>query len=329
LSDQESFLQNLNNYGYREHLPLRREKKRSILPQVILFLITVLTTLTAGAILKGGLSSELLENIPTSLTLPNIYLIFKTLVLFLSKGIPFSFTLLLILLAHELGHYFMSRRHQVDATLPYFIPAPPPFLIGTFGAFIKMRSYVNDRRALLDIGAAGPLAGVILSIPAVIIGIRLSEVRMLENIPGQLNVGSSVLFYFLTKISIGNIPDNHDILLHPICFAGWIGLFVTSLNLLPIGQLDGGHIAYAVFGERQVKISKIVFFFLIFLGLLSWFGLGWFGWFILAILSSIIGFRHPPVRDPSISLDRSRRLVGLITLVVFFLTFIPVPFKLT
>ncbi len=329
MSDQERFLQNLNNYGYREQLPLRREKKRSILPQVILFLITVLTTLTAGAILKGGLSSELLENIPTSLTLPNIYVIFKTLVSFLSKGIPFSFTLLLILLAHELGHYFMSRRHQVDATLPYFIPAPPPFLIGTFGAFIKMRSYVNDRRALLDIGAAGPLAGLILSIPAVIIGIRLSEVRMLENIPGQLNVGSSILFSLLTRISIGNIPENYDILLHPICFAGWIGLFVTSLNLLPIGQLDGGHIAYAVFGERQVKISKIVFFFLIFLGLLSWFGLGWFGWFILAMLSSIIGFRHPPVRDPSISLDRRRRLVGLITLVVFFLTFIPVPFKLT
>ncbi len=327
MSDQEGFLQDFNNYKYLEQLPLRRKQKRSILPQVILFLVTVLTTLTAGAIQRGGFPPELLENIPTSFTLPNIYLIFSSLLSFLSQGIPFSFTLLLILLAHELGHYFMSRRHQVEATLPYFIPAPN--LLGTFGAFIKMRSYVNDRRALLDIGAAGPLAGLILSIPAVIIGIKLSEVKMIENIPGQLTLGSSLLFSLLTRISIGNIPENYDILLHPICFAGWIGLFVTSLNLLPIGQLDGGHIAYAVLGERQVKVSKISFFFLLFFGLLSWFGFGWIGWFILALLLSIIGFRHPPPRDLSISLDRRRNVVGWATLIVFFLTFIPVPFKLS
>jgi membrane-associated protease RseP (regulator of RpoE activity) len=327
MSEQERFLQDFNNYRYREQIPLRRKQKRSILPQIVLFLITLLTTLTAGAIQKGGSLPELIDNMPTSFTIPNIYIFFNSLLLFLSKGIPFSFTLLFILLAHEFGHYFMSRRHQVEATLPYFIPAPN--LLGTFGAFIKMRSYVKDRRALLDIGAAGPLAGVILSIPAVIIGIKLSEVKLIENIPGQLTLGSSLLFSLLTKICVGNIPENYDILLHPICFAGWIGLFVTSLNLLPIGQLDGGHIAYAVFGERQLKISKIVFLFLLFFGLLSWFGLGWFGWFILALLLSIIGFKHPPPRDPTISLDRGRRVVGGVTLIVFFLTFIPVPFKLT
>ncbi len=327
MSEQEDLLQNFNNYRYLEQIPLRRKQKRSILPQIILFLITIITTLTAGAIQKGASLPELIEKIPNSFALADIYIFSNSLLLFLSKGIPFSFTLIIILLAHELGHYFMSRRHQVEATLPYFIPALN--LLGTFGAVIKMRSYIRDRRALLDIGATGPLAGLILSIPAVIIGFKLSEVKLIENVPGQLTLGSSLLFSLLGRISIGNIPENYDILLHPICFAGWIGLFVTSLNLLPIGQLDGGHIAYAVFGERQFKISKIVFLFLLFFGLLSWFGLGWFGWFILALFLSIIGFKHPPPRDPTISLDRSRRLVGGVTLIVFFLTFIPVPFKLT
>lgn len=327
MSEQEGFSQDFNNYRYPEQIPIRRKQKRSILPQIILFLITVLTTLIAGAFQKVGFPSELFKNISASFTLSNIYSALGPLLLYLSEGIPFSFTLIIILLAHEFGHYFMSRRHQVEATLPYFIPAPN--LLGTFGAFIKMRSYVKDRRALLDIGATGPLAGLILSIPAVIIGFKLSEIKLIENVPGQLSLGSSILFSLLSRISIGNIPENYNILLHPICFAGWIGLFVTSLNLLPIGQLDGGHIAYAVFGERQLKISKIVFLFLLFFGLLSWFGLGWFGWFILALLLSIIGFRHPPPRDPTISLDRSRRVVGGVTLIVFFLTFIPVPFKLT
>jgi membrane-associated protease RseP (regulator of RpoE activity) len=235
------------------------------------------------------------------------------------KGIPFSFTLMGILLAHELGHYLIARKHGLDVTLPYFIPAPS--IIGTFGAFIKMRSPVRDRRMLLDVGAAGPLVGVAVSIPFIILGFRLSEVKLIEGQVG-MSLGSSLLLSLISWLVVGPIPEGYDIVIHPVGFAGWIGLLVTSLNLLPIGQLDGGHVAYALLGERQNKISRYVFLAILALGIF-----GWQGWLLWGLLLFIMGFRHPTPLEWWVPLDRKRQVIGWVAVAVFVLTFIPVPFS--
>ncbi len=268
---------------------------------VLLFILTFITTLLAGAMLNGVIPWERPEK---------IYL-----------GLPFSLTLLLILLTHELSHYFMSRRHNVSVTLPYFIPAPS--LIGTFGAIIKMKPPIYDRRALIDIGASGPIGGFIVAVIAVIVGLNLSEVRPVEEIQkieGRLSLGGSILFNILTRIVFDIEPERHDVLLHPVAFAGWIGLLVTSLNLLPIGQLDGGHISYALFVENHERIAKFTIPVLILLGLLFW-----EGWLIWAILMIVIGYRHPPVVYPMIELDEKRRFIGWLALFIFIITFTPMP----
>jgi membrane-associated protease RseP (regulator of RpoE activity) len=262
-----------------------------------------MTTLLAGAMLNGVIPWETPEK---------IYL-----------GLPFSITLLLILLTHEFSHYFMSRKHNVSVTLPYFIPAPS--IIGTFGAIIKMKPPILDRRSLIDIGASGPIGGFIVAVIAVIIGLHYSEIKPIEEIQkleGGISLGSSILFYLLTKIALHIDPDKYDIILHPIAFAGWIGLLVTSLNLLPIGQLDGGHIIYALFGEKHELISKGVIPILIVLGALYW-----SGWIIWALLMLFLGYRHPPVVYPAIQLDKKRKIIGWISFIIFLLTFTPMPVR--
>jgi membrane-associated protease RseP (regulator of RpoE activity) len=286
----------------QEFLPVPSPPKPRIAVNVILFLLTVFTTLLAGALHEGA---DLLKN-------PEHIL----------KGIPFSFSLMGILLAHELGHYLAARKHGLNVTLPYFIPAPPlPFIIGTFGAFIKMRSPVRDRRMLLDVGAAGPLVGVAVSIPFLILGLRSSEVKLIQGQVG-MTLGSSLLLSLMSWLVVGPIPTGYDIVIHPVGFAGWIGLLVTSLNLLPIGQLDGGHVAYALLGEKQNKISKYVFLALLVLGIF-----GWQGWLLWSLLLFIMGFRHPAPLHWWVSLDRKRKVIGWLTVAIFILTFIPVPFS--
>ena len=315
--DQErDFEPNLNEptrpFSWEQRIPLVRPKKPKLIINLLLFCATVFTTVAAGAMLQGV----------NPLTNPDQ----------LTKGIPFSFALIFILLSHELGHYITSRIHRIDATLPYFIPAPT--FIGTFGAFIKMRSPVLDRRALLDVGAAGPITGFVVAIPFLIIGLMLSEVKTVATIPeGGLFIGSSLLLSFLTRMIFGNLPDTQQIILHPVAFAGWIGLLVTSLNLLPVGQLDGGHIAYAVFGEKQEKISRFTLIVLIVLGTYKWVGEffhvqipGWEGWIVWALLLQIMGLKHPPPINHWIELDRKRKVIGWIALAIFVITFTPVPF---
>jgi membrane-associated protease RseP (regulator of RpoE activity) len=263
-----------------------------------LFLVTLFCTLVAGT-LQQGINP-----------IDNPWLIWK--------GIPFSFTLLLILGAHEFGHYFMSRKHHIDVTLPYFIPAPS--LIGTFGAFIKMKSPIMDRRILLDVGAAGPLAGVCVAIPVLLVGLSLSEVRY-ETVETGFNLGSSMLFSIMNWIVHGSVPDSANIILHPIAFSGWIGLLVTSLNLLPVGQLDGGHVAYAVIGPRQGIVAKAVLVILVILG-----ATGWIGWLVWAVILFFMGIHHPPVIYDWIPLDTKRKVVGWLTISVFVMTFTPMPF---
>lgn len=277
------------------------EKSRSYLLHAVLFFLTLATTLLAGAIQQGV---NPLEN-PGQIW----------------KGIPFSLTLLLILGSHELGHYIVSRFHRVEVTLPYFIPAPS--FIGTFGAFIKMKSPILDRKTLLDIGVAGPLAGTVVAIPIILAGLVLSEIVPAagpDGAPGLL-LGDSIFFKCLNWMVHGRLPENLDVLLHPIAFSGWIGLFVTNLNLLPVGQLDGGHVVYSLFGRRQKYIAWSVLAGLVILGVTSW-----VGWLVWAVLLLFLGIHHPPVVYDWIPLDRKRRFLGWLALVLFILTFMPAPF---
>lgn len=269
---------------------------------LVLFIATFLSTLAVGA-----LQAQPIENITKD---PSNIL----------KGLPFSLTLMLILLCHELSHYIASKKHHVKATLPYFIPAPT--LIGTMGAFIKMKSPITTRMALIDIGASGPIAGFIISLIATIIGLPLSQIILTKGIEGSLVLGDSLLFSLLSRLILGEIPDSYDVLLHPIAFAGWIGFFVTALNLIPVGQLDGGHIAYAIMGEKHIHISKVLVPILIVLGFFLW-----EGWIIWGVLLLILGLRHPPVLYWETPLDKNRRAIGWITAIIFIITFIPTPFK--
>lgn len=271
---------------------------------VLLLLATVLTTITAGAIQQGV----------NPLETPGL----------LYKGIPFSFTLLLILGTHEMGHFLVSRRHHLDCSLPYFLPAPPfPFIVGTFGAFIRIRSPIQDKRALLDVGCSGPLVGVAVSIPVLVIGLKLSEIRVMPPGGGGLVLGEPLLFKLLSWLVVGPLPADYHIFLHPVAFAGWIGLLVTALNLMPVGQLDGGHVAYALFPAYHRKISLAC------LGVLVIFGvIAWQGWLIWAMLLTLLGFRHPPPAHYWIPLDRRRLILGIVTIIVFVLTFTPAPFVL-
>ena len=271
----------------------------------ILFLLTIFTTLFAGALMEGAqIYSNPLE---------------------IFKGIPFSFTLLFILGTHEFGHYYYAQKHKVDATLPYFIPAPPfLFLIGTFGAFIKIKSPIYRKDALLQIGAAGPIAGFIIAVPALVIGLLLSEVIEKKDIQGAIILGDSILMKVLTFITHPGLLESQDIMLHPIAFAGWIGLLVTMLNLLPIGQLDGGHIAYAMLGEKQDIIGKLAFLLLI---PLSFFSINWLIWGILLLLL-MRSVKHPPIQDIHVPLSYKDKRIGYACLIIFILCFIPAPFKI-
>ena len=210
-------------------------------------------------------------------------------------------------------------------TLPYFIPAPPfLFLIGTFGAFIKIKSPIYRKDALLQIGAAGPIAGFIIAVPALIIGLLLSEVIEKNDIQGAIILGDSILMKILTFITHPGLLESQDIMLHPIAFAGWIGLLVTMLNLLPIGQLDGGHIAYAMLGEKQDIIGKLAFFLLI---PLSFYSINWLIWGVLLLLL-MRSVKHPPIQDIHAPLSYKDKQIGYACLIIFILCFIPAPFKI-
>lgn len=278
--------------------PVKRDK---IWINILLFGATLLTTLSAGAFQQGY----------NPITSPSE----------LIQGVPFSFTLLAILLTHEMGHYLTARYHRVDATLPYFIPAPPfPFIIGTFGAFIRMRSPIMNKRALLDIGASGPIAGFILSLVGIVIGLHFSEIVVDQNLVG-FRLGEPIIFQFLSNLVVGPVNEGYDIVLHPIAFAGWIGLFLTAINLIPVGQLDGGHVVYAIFGKHHQLISRVMIPVLLAMGLF-----GWKGWIIWGILLLILGIRHPPTVNPDEKLDSLRKVIGWASLLIFVLCFTPTPF---
>lgn len=284
---------------------------------IILFLLTVLTTIMAGiqlsitdynALFQLGIFKYFINNPSTIIS-----------------GISYSFAILLILGFHEMGHYYHSKKYGVKATLPYFIPAPPIiFIVGTFGAVIKIKSRINWRRALVEIGAAGPIASFLLSIPITIIGLKLSRIVAITPSETSIAFGNSILFGFLSRLVIGGeLPPNAGIYMHPLAFAGWFGFFATALNLIPIGQLDGGHLFYALLGKNFKKFSRIVFFIILPMGIL------WPGWFIWAIMLTLLGLKHPRVYDEDKPLSPREKLLIGINIIIFILCFIPKPISIS
>ncbi len=293
---------------------------------IILFLLTVATTFITGLSFGGDIISAL----------------------------SFSFALLFILGSHEMGHYYYGKKYGVDITPPYFIPAPP-FIspIGTFGAFIKIKSPISTKRALFDIGIAGPLAGIVATVPVLIIGIKLSTiVEMSEHAAeGGLVLGTPLIMSLFSDIFYGPIPEGYDLFLHPVAFAGWVGLFVTALNLIPSGQLDGGHIVYALFSKKYHRyVSRVMIALLIIFGIgtelpieigndllgssFNWLSQslpafeGWPGWILWGVLLIIMGTRHPPTMYEETELDVKRRILGLVSLLIFIGCFTTMPIKL-
>jgi membrane-associated protease RseP (regulator of RpoE activity) len=239
----------------------------------------------------------------------------------LLEGIPFSASLLLILGAHEFSHYITSHRHGVRASLPLFIPAPT--IAGTFGAVIRIESPIPDRRSLLEIGIAGPLAGFLVAVPIAVAGLRLSHVAAPAAgaaAGDTLGLGNSLVFSLLQRLVLGELPPEASLVLHPVAFAAWIGFFVTAINLLPVGQLDGGHVLYALAGPRQEGISRIAVLLLAPLGFL------WWGWFLWGGLLLLMGLRHPPVLVEHSPLGRREKALGAVAAVLLALTLAPAAF---
>ena len=270
---------------------------------LVLFIVTVATTVIAGALYQGA----------DIINYPGQVL----------RGVPFSAALLVVLGTHELGHFLASRRHGVHTTLPMFIPAPPiPPLIGTFGAVIRIKTPITTKNALVDIGAAGPLAGFVAALFVTAWGLRLSSIYPQAAHTGTaLGLGSSLIFQVLSYFFVGPMPEGFDVFLHPMAFAGWIGFFVTAMNLMPMGQLDGGHMIYALMGPWHRVFSMLMVALLVVLGFFTW-----PGWFIWAALISIIGLWHPPVEDHYAPMDLRRKATSMAAIIVFILTFIPTPF---
>jgi membrane-associated protease RseP (regulator of RpoE activity) len=240
------------------------------------------------------------------------------------QGVAFSISLLAILTAHESGHYVACRRYGVDATLPFFIPAPPLFLAGTFGAFIKIKSSIPSRRALFDIGVAGPLAGFVVAVPVAVLGILLSHPAPVPT-DGAIIFNDPLLFRLLAKgLGVQLEANNAG---NSFYFAAWIGLLVTSLNLMPVGQLDGGHATFSLFGARAHKVmGTLAFITMATLAVLGWM---WHrapsGFLYAVLLAVMLRIRHPQAGDEREPLGRARVLVAVLTLLVFILCFWPFP----
>ncbi len=290
-------------------LPDESRFSRYLLPGG-LFLLTVFTTLWAGAyqdrpdLFHPFLGAwRLLTERPEELLL----------------GIPFALTLLLILVTHELAHFICSKLHRVPASLPLFIPGLP-ILVGTFGAIIRVRGPILERKALFDIGISGPLAGFVVALVALVMGLRWSQVEIGISPDSPFLVGRSLLVDWVVSAVMGELPAGASINLHPIAEAAWFGLFVTCLNLIPIGQLDGGHVAYALWGDRQRIIALTALPCLLFLGYF-----GWHGWLVWVGMAGLLGLAHPSIPRPEAALGPVRTWLGRATVVLFFVIFPPFP----
>jgi Zn-dependent protease len=290
-----------------------KKKEKSIWINIALLIGVIITTTITGSLLHIGVNDLYsLADLSTVLLPDNL----------INGIVFFSLPLLSILFVHEMGHYFISKKHGIQTSLPFFIPIPPilpGFNIGTFGALISSNDPMPNKKALFDVGISGPLAGFIVAIPVTIIGLITSATYIPESMIGgeELVLGNSILFSILTQLFI-TIPEGFYIDLNPIAFAGWIGLLITSINLLPAGQLDGGHIFRAVFGDKQKYASWIAIFIMIFTG--------WIFFAFLIIL--VIGTSHPPPLYDEGSLDIKRKILFIVAVLILIICFIPDPIML-
>jgi membrane-associated protease RseP (regulator of RpoE activity) len=294
--------------------PKQKHSLRSLLIAIGLFFVTTLSVLSAGVQFAAAYAAghqPALDDFAVSYFQP------FTQPRLLVLGIPFAVTLMGILLAHELGHYFACRHYHIHATYPFFIPAPT--IIGTLGAFIRIRSPIINRRALFDVAIAGPLVGFLVAVPALAIAVAKSNFIAAGAEESVAMFGRPLIERFLEAILRPGMPHS-AMLLNPIGRAAWIGIVVTALNLLPAGQLDGGHILYSLTSGRHRPVTLAVAILLVPLAIQYW--LGWLMW---AVILLVIGFRHPPLMDRWEPLDHRRRMGAWVALAIFVLCFMPAP----
>ena len=303
-------------YSVSEPIPVHPyPTRREWIVSAILFLLTMLSTTFAGLLYASG-DSSFFSTALFAAARPSVLL----------YGLPFSITFLAILLAHELGHFFACRYYGIRCTPPYFIPLPIS-IAGTLGAFIRIKSHFQHKRALFDVGVAGPLAGFVFVVPALFIGIAHSRLIPKGSLPGGINFGEPLIFRWVGELVLGYSPKSQDMLAHPIAMAAWFGLLATCLNLFPIWQLDGGHIAYAIMGKSaQRKISIVASAVLIGVSFLGWpvpsylvFGLLLLGFGIR------FHFYHPPTLADEEGIGTGRITIGLLAMIILIISFTPVP----
>ncbi|MGW8256689.1 MAG: site-2 protease family protein [Thermoguttaceae bacterium] len=284
---------------WRQPAPIKR-KRRLRLP-LMLFIATCLSTLLAG--MQSDVDSQHLAQA-------------------LIQALKYAVPLMTILVCHEMGHFLQARRYGVDCSFPYFIPMPfSP--IGTMGAVIAMQARMGHRRALFDIGVTGPLAGLFPTLICCVVGIYISTVEPIQNHIHDMHIGSPLLFNLILQWLGKSIPAGNVLKLHPLAFAGWVGLLITSLNLIPISQLDGGHVLYAMLREKANVIARM----LLFGAFLAVLFFGLYAWFLMIVLLIIIGPSHPPTADDEEPLGWWRYVIGWLTLAFIPFGFIPIPFN--
>lgn len=309
--------------GYFESLARERDHPRQrYWVHGLLLLLTLLTSTVVGV----GMARSFTIGRPFDYDIAASYSLLWRHPDLLAQGLPFSIALLVILMAHEMGHYLAARYYHVDATLPFFLPAPT--LIGTFGAFIRIRSVIVTRKILFDIGIGGPLAGFAMLILPMLAGVSMSKVIPGIAVRGQFIYGTPLILRLFEWIVFPHVASA-NIYLHPIARAAWVGLLATALNLLPIGQLDGGHILYSFLGERTRILSRVFAVMLAGLGAVQLFTSDYtvgYLWLFWAAILFLFGMRHPTIIDPT-PLSRARRWLGFLALVIFILSFTPAPVR--
>ena len=290
--------------------PVRRRRRRPWI-HLTLFLLTVATTTGVGALHYAGFAADFGASLPPF-----------TAGLLL-QGLWYSGTILAILGCHEMGHYLACRYYGVDASLPYFLPAP--ILTGTLGAFIRIREPLTSKRVLFDVGVAGPIAGFVVAVPALFLGLALSRLVPLPADFTGLSLGEPLLFRAAAWLIWGTPPEGMSINMHPMAFAAWFGLLATALNLFPIGQLDGGHISYAVLGRASTWVTFAA------VGgafVLTWFSSSWLVWTgLLVVMLFLFGPRHPRTVDEHLPLDRGRLAIAALAFLIFVVCFTPAPIE--
>lgn len=301
----------MNDPNFHDHF--NRQPEASQEPEIIV----------AEAVPEAGAAERRARAVPSrSIQTPLLLFLATCLSTFAVGGWVYALCLMTILVCHEMGHFLQARRYGVFASFPYFIPMPiSP--IGTFGAVIVMQARMGHRRALFDIGVTGPLAGLVPTLIFCFLGLQWSEIKPLPHDGAGLTLGEPLLFQAMAHLTLGPLPEGKDIILHPMAFAGWVGLLITAINLFPIGQLDGGHVLYAVLRGWARPVAQLLL--LAAVVAVAWFGL--WGWTLMLMLLVLMG-PHPPTADDDVPLGGFRYVLGWLVLALIPFGFTPTPLVL-